>query len=405
MPIWWIGEASDGTPFIAMPFLQGEPLDARLNREPVAGVWLILKVAREVAGGLAAAHAKGLIHRDIKPGNIWLEVDLASNDPAQQIRRCKILDFGLARSVDTDDAQITASGVILGTPAYMAPEQARGEKVDARADLFSLGVTLYRMATGQLPFRGDTPMSVAIAVVTDVPQPVRELAPGLAPALIDLIDRLMCKNRDGRPSSAAEVAAEARALTEIQNAKQEEPTIPVSPVPDPVSTSRPQLLTAGLPEPAPRKRSPLPLVLAAGLLACVPLGLWLAGVFAEQKPAQETTKNDDPTKQEPKPLEQPIADPDRKAAEWVLNAGGSVHLNEMGNEVKSVKALPKEPFRLVEIYLTEPVKDADLAVVAACKNLTGAYLVGPGITNAGLAHFKECKELTSLNLSGTKVDG
>src|SRR5204863_565933 len=124
------------------------------------------KAAREVAEGLAAAHANNLIHRDIKPGNVWLEGDPTSTGRDRQVRRCKILDFGLARSVNTEDAQITASGAILGTPAYMAPEQARGEKVDHRADLFSLGVMLYRMATGKPPFQGPNARAVRIPLTT-----------------------------------------------------------------------------------------------------------------------------------------------------------------------------------------------------------------------------------------------
>ena len=154
VPVWQVGEAADGSPFIAMPFLQGEMLDDRLKREPIQPLGVILKVAREVAEGLAAAHAKGLIHRDIKPGNVWIEGDPESTELAQQVRRCKILDFGLARAVGTEDVQITASGAVLGTPAYMAPEQARGGTVDHRADLFSLGVMLYRMSTGRLPSPG-----------------------------------------------------------------------------------------------------------------------------------------------------------------------------------------------------------------------------------------------------------
>src|SRR5262249_26308344 len=120
VPVWQVGEAADGTPFIAMPYLQGEMLEARLLREPLQPVGVILKVAGEVAEGLAAAHAKGLIHRDIKPGNVWVEGDPGARDLAQQVRRCKILDFGLARSLEAEDGHVTASGTVLGTPAYMA---------------------------------------------------------------------------------------------------------------------------------------------------------------------------------------------------------------------------------------------------------------------------------------------
>ena len=123
VPIWHVGEA-DGSPFIVMPFLQGETLEARLKREPITPLGMLLKVALEVAEGLRAAHKKGLIHRDIKPANVWLEGDLTAPEVAERVRRCKILDFGLARSMSGTDMQLTMSGTILGTPAYMAPEQA-----------------------------------------------------------------------------------------------------------------------------------------------------------------------------------------------------------------------------------------------------------------------------------------
>src|SRR3989442_15501626 len=127
---------------MAMQLLHGDTLETRFERSKRLPADLVLRIGREIADGLQAAHERGLIHRDIKPANIWLE---AGRD------RVKILDFGLAR-LNQADAQITSSGMIVGTPAYMAPEQASGDPVDGRADLFSLGVILYRMTTGHLPF-------------------------------------------------------------------------------------------------------------------------------------------------------------------------------------------------------------------------------------------------------------
>jgi hypothetical protein len=154
-----------------------------------------------VAEGLAAAHARGLIHRDIKPGNIFLEGPRG---------RVKILDFGLARAA-VDDAHITQSGVILGTPAFMAPEQARGEPVDARCDLFSLGCVLYRMCTGAAPFHAADPISTLVAVSVDNPRPPDQFA-AVPPALSDFIMRLLAKKREERPGSAAEVAETLRRM-------------------------------------------------------------------------------------------------------------------------------------------------------------------------------------------------
>ena len=145
--------------------------------------------------GLEAAHAKGLVHRDIKPANVWLESDAAG--------RVKILDFGLARP--TADAKVTQEGAIIGTPAFMAPEQAGGGRVDARSDLFSLGCVLYRAATGDDPFVGSDAVAVLLAVASREPRPPREVNPAVPPALSALVMRLLAKDPVGRPASAREV--------------------------------------------------------------------------------------------------------------------------------------------------------------------------------------------------------
>jgi serine/threonine protein kinase/WD40 repeat protein len=198
--IYQVGEGN-GVPFLAMEFLRGAPLDRWLEKYPRPTVSQILRLGREVAAGLAAAHAKGLIHRDIKPGNVWLEA------PAGRV---KILDFGLARS--QKDVQITQSGLILGTPAYMSPEQARGQTVDHRSDLWSLGVLLYRLATGKLPFAGTDMISTLTAIALEEPPPVLDLNPDLPPALVGLIERLLTKDPPGRPQSADEVVRELKAI-------------------------------------------------------------------------------------------------------------------------------------------------------------------------------------------------
>ncbi|MBL8865010.1 MAG: serine/threonine protein kinase, partial [Planctomycetia bacterium] len=166
-----VHEADDrnGVPYIAMQYLEGYPLDEYLKKKGEIDLPQILRIARETAAGLEAAHKLGLIHRDIKPGNLWLEAPIG---------RVKLLDFGLARPVDSD-VELTKSGVVVGTTAYMSPEQAQGERVDARSDLFSLGVLLYRLSTGQLPFPGNTTMAVLMALGTKDPIPVRSLKPEL----------------------------------------------------------------------------------------------------------------------------------------------------------------------------------------------------------------------------------
>ena len=194
----------DGLPYIAMQFLQGYPLDEFLKKKGNPSVPQILRIGRETAAGLAAAHRIGLVHRDIKPGNLWLE---APNG------RVKVLDFGLARPVDAE-AELTKSGAIVGTPAYMSPEQGRGQKVDGRTDLFSLGALLYRLCTGRLPFEGANVMAILTALATDEPRPVREWNPNVPPALADLIHQLLAKKRADRPQTADEVADRVRAMRE-----------------------------------------------------------------------------------------------------------------------------------------------------------------------------------------------
>ena len=187
---------ADGLPYLVMQYVAGESLQARLDRTGPLEVVEIVRIALQTASGLAAAHAQGLIHRDIKPANLLLENGLA---------RVKITDFGLARTAD--DVRLTRCGEVAGTPEYMAPEQARGEPVDHRADLFSLGSVLYAMCTGVPPFRGSTAVAVLRRVSDEPPAPIRSLNPD-APAWLEaIVARLMAKDPAERFQSAAEVGA------------------------------------------------------------------------------------------------------------------------------------------------------------------------------------------------------
>jgi serine/threonine protein kinase len=193
--VYQVGEDRN-VPFLAMQLLQGETLEARLQRVKPLAVAAVFRLGREIAEGLDAAHASGLIHRDIKPSNIWLE---AGRD------RVKILDFGLAR-VAGGDTHLTASGVLIGTPAYMAPEQARGgQGVGPQSDLFSLGCVLYRLCTGELPFKGADTLATLTALAMVEPPRVNLLNPEAPPTLADLIARMLAKDPTGRPPSARAV--------------------------------------------------------------------------------------------------------------------------------------------------------------------------------------------------------
>jgi len=242
--IYQVGQ-DRGIPYLAMEYLEGESLEDRLRRQEVLPIAEALHIAHELTQGLAAAHTAGLIHRDIKPGNIWLETK-------GKITRIKILDFGLARLGQTD-VQVTQSGAIVGTPAYMAPEQASAREVDARCDLFSLGAVLYRMVTGRMAFPGGDLTSILASVLTLRPTSPRDLNPAVPPALSDLILRLLAKEPAGRPASAQAVLEELLALEDapLPAAPPALPAIPVTtaaaPVPTVLTPRRPGDFAQALP--------------------------------------------------------------------------------------------------------------------------------------------------------------
>jgi serine/threonine-protein kinase len=198
---------ADGLPYLVMQYVAGESLQARLDRTGPLDVAEVVRIGLETASGLAAAHAQGLIHRDVKPANILLAAcGLASSPDAKpQAVVVKITDFGLARTAD--DVGLTRSGVVAGTPEYMAPEQARGEPVDQRSDLFSLGAVLYACCAGRPPFRGSTALAVLRQVSEETPPPLRSLNPRTPAWLEDLVGRLLAKDPAQRFPSADAVVA------------------------------------------------------------------------------------------------------------------------------------------------------------------------------------------------------
>src|SRR5262245_45206506 len=215
-----------GFPFLAMQLLRGGTLEDRLERAggrlPLAEV---LRVGREIAAGLAAAHARGLVHRDIKPANVWLE---------GRRGRVRIVDFGLARGAEPD-AQFTQAGAVIGTPAYMAPEQASGAAVDARCDLFSLGAVLYRAATGQAPFGDRDTLSVLSGLATKTPVQRHRIVASLRRMFSGLVMRLLARDPDDRPQSAREVVGAVEALERGEEGEEAEACPPEETAPPPPS--------------------------------------------------------------------------------------------------------------------------------------------------------------------------
>src|SRR5436309_5041419 len=201
-----------GVHFIAMQYVEGKNVRQLVSGRPL-DLRSALSIAIQVADALAAAHARGIIHRDVKAGNVMVT-------PAGQV---KILDFGLAKLLDNEgggihQTDLTEVGIPYGTATYAAPEQARGERVDARADIFSTGVLLYEMLTGIWPFQGKTSIDVRHAVLHEEPQPLNEARPGGAPwQLQAILDRAVAKNPKDRFQKVGELRDDLRAvLREIE---------------------------------------------------------------------------------------------------------------------------------------------------------------------------------------------
>jgi formylglycine-generating enzyme required for sulfatase activity/Leucine-rich repeat (LRR) protein len=450
--IFQVGE-DRGVPFLAMELLEGESLEDRLHREPCLPTEEVLRIGTEVARGLAAAHQRGLIHRDIKPGNIWLEADTG---------RTKIVDFGLARAAGNEPG-LTKEGAIVGTPHYMAPEQGAGQAVDARSDLFSLGCVLYRMTTGQLPFKGTDAISTLMSVANDNPTPPHQVSPAVPVSLSDLVMRLLAKKREDRPATAAAVLDVLRSVepATVSDASQKRPA------------GRRRFFEASLTTP---RRRRLVVIAAVILLALVPLAYFFGGTvirFATNKGELVIVVDDGDvevairrgqveltershwrtfvvtagagevdvyekgggikltTKQftlsrggkttvsvtaEVAEARKPVTLPPeaqpaaaRRAAEWVLNIGGQVSL-DFGDlrepaPVKRVADLPREAFRFWDVDLTgnQQVTDKGLEQFRGLRYIYNLYLDRTPTSDAALAHVGTLIDLYVLRINETRV--
>jgi Leucine-rich repeat (LRR) protein len=346
-------------PFLVMELLEGESLDACLRRRGQLPTEQALSIGRDIALGLAAAHAAGLIHRDIKPANVFL---VQSDAQASRIPVAKLLDFGLARSL-TGSPNLTRPGAVIGTPAYMAPEQARGEPVDERSDLFSLGAVLYQMTTGLRPFPGHDIHSVLSAVAAAAPTPPRDINPDLPPALSDLILRLLTSDPQRRPTSARDVVNVLSAVAS--------PVVVVRP-----TSSRRRVATLALLTP----------VLVLALFA-------LARFWPHAQPGDGE-----------------VADADRSAAEWLLQRHAQLQIVDHGM-LRSLQAdhdvhVHDGPIRIVGVSLAHQtdLTDADLEHLSRLIDLQSLDLSGTPIGNAALAHVRGLTALVRLNLHGTQID-
>jgi serine/threonine-protein kinase len=238
------GVGEDGAPYLVMERLDGEDLHARLVRDGPLTVDRALRIAKQVCRALGAAHQNGIVHRDLKPENVYL----VERDGEREF--VKVVDFGLSTFVQSDDTRLTRAGQSVGTPLYMAPEQAGAHAFDARVDVYSLGVLIFEMTTGRLPFEASTLQALLVALATQPPRSFRQYNPRLPIELDDLVLRFIARDPRVRPKTAAAALAEIVALEErmadkAANAPKRIPT-PAPPRPSP-SGKRRELAIDGLP--------------------------------------------------------------------------------------------------------------------------------------------------------------
>jgi hypothetical protein len=251
--------SAGGSPFIVMQLVEGTDLEKILRKKGKLPVDDALSVGKKIASALAAAHRMGIVHRDIKPANVMIT----------RQGRVMVGDFGLARPVEGGET-ITTAGLVMGTPHFLSPEQARGEKVDGRSDLYSLGATLYALIGGRYPFSGASPMSIAVkhATPTEKPDPLRKVDPGVPAEVEALVERLMAKRPEERFQTAEEV------VTAIDRIKHGSGVL--------VTVSQERVLT---PE---RKRRLILAGAGVGLLAIFAIALLL--VFLRPKPGERALR-------------------------------------------------------------------------------------------------------------------
>ncbi len=257
-----LGQSDDGSPYIAMEYLEGETLGQALQRRGALPVAEVIEIVRQIARGLNAAHKLDIIHRDLKPDNIFLaKTEDASEGTVLPGVMVKIMDFGIAR---LRESSLTLTGTVLGTPAYMSFEQASGmrsERLDARSDIYSLGVVVYEMLTGRVPFCSDTPLGYVQKHVRDEPPPFKAVAPSLhiSPEIERVVMKALRKPREERQSSVLEFARELAVAAQLGKLVEtsEAPTIlhpqAAAPAPSPVAQNERQVIT-----PAPVVATPVP---------------------------------------------------------------------------------------------------------------------------------------------------
>jgi serine/threonine-protein kinase len=324
------GEEPDGLLYIAMEYLDGRDLEQVILRESPLDCRRIAMIANQMLSAIAVAHDVGIIHRDLKPENVMLIRGVDEEGAPREM--VKVCDFGIAKLVDrtTDGPARTTSGLVVGTPEYMSPEQGKGESVDARSDLYSVGVLLYEMITGVVPFVAETPIAIVFRHVTEEPKAPSALRPDVDARLEQICLRALQKNKDNRFQTAREMRAALRAILRVA---EEGVLVPVSqPLRMPVTA--PPVARTEIPPvvAAPPSRAALTLVpwvaavaLAAGAIAMhswanrfatgLPVQPPLAIVAPPPLPQQEMTPPvAEPVEREGKPAADAFAQPGKPTA-------------------------------------------------------------------------------------------
>jgi len=381
----------NGIPYIAMQHLKGMPLDEYLKQNGSPSLQEIIRIGIETLSGLEAAHQLGLIHRDIKPGNLWLET------PTDRV---KVLDFGLAKPVDSE-VELTKSGSIVGTPTYMSTEQARGEKLDPRADIYSVGVVLYRLCTGQLPFQGPNTMAVLLALATEQPKHLRALNPQVPLSLDKLIQQMLAKDANQRPKTALEAADRLRKIA------RELDTHTGSTQPPSQFTDRDSQTEIETNKPTPTQKSKKKTWVVIGIILLIIFGRGvIKNSSGNKKPPEETPKNNTPKKEidNPVPKSKDPLEIERDAAEWIIQKGGGIVIKGNEDLLMKVKEIPKKPFTIEIIYFEDKhITDDDLIPLKELKGLKTLLFHGTLIKGHGLEHLKGNEGLTGFGLSDTLI--
>jgi serine/threonine protein kinase len=314
------------TLFIAMELVEGEPLSNLINRGAMPPTEAV-RVAAQVAEGLYEAHTKGIVHRDIKPDNILLSR-----------RVVKVLDFGIAKQIGQKvDRTLTQGGMVVGTPHYMSPEQALGRAVDNRTDIFSLGVVLYEMLTGEKPFNGEAVTEILLQIVMSEPRDIADAVPGINPALADVVRRAMKKQPDDRfPDCEAMRQALVAVGSDAGRARAVDTPTVSYPISQPSRTPT---------EPQPRAIAPPPVSLPTPPPA------------AATPPRQPEPAPAQPPKQPMQPRYRALVADDDPSTRYILASILSRHgiaFDEAENGAEAVKLLKSHDYRVVFIDLLMP---------------------------------------------------